>query len=320
MDLAKVDRTSAKRQLTIAINNLKLTITNEGDAKTVSDRYETVKSKWSNLTEKHATYLAYAYPDDTKEPDESEDQWLEACFNTYTDAENQYRKFLQLQMKQDVNESKNKTKKIRNAVKFEKVALQSTISSVHAVIQDPEASENTIADTNAQLKSQLDIYHAKQREYIDLLSDEEEIDNQAELMSKMQSLYIEVNLAAGKAIKARSSKQKDIHKEGTGIKCPRLKMPSFNGNIRDYPCFKGDFQKQVMPNIRGEGAAAYNLRSCLSDEPLEIVRNVDDDIEEMWRRLDERYGRLPKLTDAIMVDIKHSKLSRKETINASLSL
>ena len=47
MDLAKVDRTSAKRQLTIAINNLKLTITNEGDAKTVSDRYETVKSKWS---------------------------------------------------------------------------------------------------------------------------------------------------------------------------------------------------------------------------------------------------------------------------------
>ena len=81
-------------------------------------------------------------------------------------------------------------------------------------------------------------------------------------------------------------------------------MPSFNGNIRDYPCFKGDFQKQVMPNIRGECAAAYNLRSCLSDEPLEIVRNVDDDIEEMWNRLDERYGRLSKLTDAIMVDIK----------------
>ena len=266
MDLAKVGRTSAKRQLTIAINNLKSIIDEKGDAKTASDRFEAVKLKWSNLTEKHATYLAYAYPDDTEEPDESEDQWLEACFKSYSNAENQYGEFLKLHTKQGID-SKSKTKKIRNAVKFERIALQSSISSVHAVIEDPDASESTIVDANSQLKKQLDIYHARQRECIDLLSDEEEIDHQAEMMSKMQSLYITANLAAGKAIKTRTSSQRDANKESSGIKCPRLKMPSFNGNIRDYPCFKGDFKKQVMPNIRGEGAAAYNLRSCPGNRP-----------------------------------------------------
>ncbi len=34
------------------------------------------------------------------------------------------------------------------------------------------------------------------------------------------------------------------------------------------------------------------------------MKNVDDDLKEMWRRLDDRYGRPSKLADVVMYDIK----------------
>ena len=40
--------------------------------------------------------------------------------------------------------------------------------------------------------------------------------------------------------------------------------------------------------------AAYVLRTCLGGEPARLVNSVDDDIDEMWQRLDEKYGDQPK--------------------------
>ena len=82
-------------------------------------------------------------------------------------------------------------------------------------------------------------------------------------------------------------------------------MPSFNGTIRDYPQFKQDFQKQVMPTL-DKNSACYIciLRSCLEKEPAETVKGVDDDIKEMWKRLGEKYGDPAKLTDAIINTIQ----------------
>ena len=36
--------------------------------------------------------------------------------------------------------------------------------------------------------------------------------------------------------------------------------------------------------------AAYVLRTCLDGEPARLVNSVDDDIDKMWRHLDEKYG------------------------------
>ena len=81
-----------------------------------------------------------------------------------------------------------------------------------------------------------------------------------------------------------------IKKEGkkrSGIRLERIKMPTFAGNIRDYPRFKADVIRQVLPDFKNdEHAAAYTLKSCLAGVPLSIIRNVDDDLAEMWKRLD----------------------------------
>ena len=69
------------------------------------------------------------------------------------------------------------------------------------------------------------------------------------------------------------------------LKLERMRLPSFDGDIHDYPRFKSDFQRQVLPGLEKPQTAAYVLKFCLSKSPFDIIRNVDDNLDEMWKRL-----------------------------------
>ena len=58
-----------------------------------------------------------------------------------------------------------------------------------------------------------------------------------------------------------------------------------------------------MPSLNSN-TAPYTLRSCLGKEPLHVVKAVDDDIEEIWRRLDEKYGDPAKVADVIIDSVQ----------------
>ena len=88
-------------------------------------------------------------------------------------------------------------------------------------------------------------------------------------------------------------------------------MPVFDGDIRDYPRFKSDFLKQVVPEMKSKDSTAYVLRSCLKKVPLDIVKYVDDDLDKMWKRHDEKYGKPSKLADVVMYDIKKLRAIRR---------
>ena len=94
---------------------------------------------------------------------------------------------------------------------------------------------------------------------------------------------------------------------GGGLRLEKVKMLFLNGDIRDYSRFNSDFTRQVVPEAQNDYAAAYARKSCLGIVPLDIIRNVDDDLAEMWRRLDDEFGKASKLTDVIMKDIKKMK-------------
>ena len=66
-----------------------------------------------------------------------------------------------------------------------------------------------------------------------------------------------------------------------------MKLPHFSGEIRDYPQFKYEFEKYVMPSIKRKEEAVYVLKSCLGKDALKLVRNLDDNIYEMWSRLED---------------------------------
>lgn len=96
----------------------------------------------------------------------------------------------------------------------------------------------------------------------------------------------------------------------------KIKMPRFDGDLREYPHFKKDFEVQVMPSLTNS-TAPYTLHSCLGKEPMNFVTGVDDDIREMWGWLDEKYGDPAKLAHAI-IDVQQVK-PIKERINDSLN-
>ena len=87
-------------------------------------------------------------------------------------------------------------------------------------------------------------------------------------------------------------------------------MPHFEGGIRDYPQFRKHFQTQVMLNLT-EITAPYTLRSCLGKDALAQVKTVDDNIDEMWKRLDEKFGNPKKITDTIINDIKRLEIIKE---------
>ena len=65
-----------------------------------------------------------------------------------------------------------------------------------------------------------------------------------------------------------------------------------------------------MLSINAE-SAPYVLRSCLGKEPADTVKSVDDDINAMWKRLDEKFGDPAKVADVIMCAIQNIKPIRE---------
>ena len=65
-----------------------------------------------------------------------------------------------------------------------------------------------------------------------------------------------------------------------------------------------------MPTV-DKDSAYYILRSCLEKEPAETVKCIGDDIKEMWKRLDEKYGDPAILTDTIINTIQDIRLIKE---------
>ena len=65
-----------------------------------------------------------------------------------------------------------------------------------------------------------------------------------------------------------------------------------------------------MPHLQSDDAS-YVLRSCLGSDPATTVESIDDDISEMWKRLDEKYGDPTKVTHIIIDEIRRTRIIRE---------
>ena len=127
-----------------------------------------------------------------------------------------------------------------------------------------------------------------------------EIKSETGWIGNLQLNFIEVRKTVGAFLQKQESLlttlSSSIGISNNGIKLERMRMPMFNGNIREHLLFTTDFIKQVQSQIEKQEREPYTLKSCLIDIPYDFVKNVDNDLEEMWKRLDDRYGRTSKLT------------------------
>ena len=85
------------------------------------------------------------------------------------------------------------------------------------------------------------------------------------------------------------------------VKVKAFEPPKFDGNVRDYPNFKDDFQNLVK-NVYG--ADPYALKMCLSGEALQTIRGAEGSYDEMFERLDDKYENARKIVDLVISDLK----------------
>ena len=98
--------------------------------------------------------------------------------------------------------------------------------------------------------------------------------------------------------------QLNVKTQQNQIKVKRLDGPTFDGNIRKFPTFKTEYER-IMNKIYNRDAFA--LRQSLVGDAAKVVLGVEDDYDEMMRRLDVCYGDPCKLIDCIIDEIKHLK-------------
>ena len=179
-----------------------------------------------------------------------------------------------------------------------------TMESQNKDVNAPEALRKTERDLDIALADCKALHNTM----LELL-DHENVEKEIEWIRNMHASHQEISSRIEAFISAKRNDNKTKDK-GNPLQLEKIKMPSFHGNVRNYPQFKTDFEKQIMPSINAENAP-YVLRSCLGKEPADTVKSVDDDITAMWKRLDEKYGDPAKVADVVMCAIQNMKPIRE---------
>lgn len=99
------------------------------------------------------------------------------------------------------------------------------------------------------------------------------------------------------------------------VKIERMKFQVFDGDIRKYPEFKEEFIKHVEPQC-DDTEQAFVLKGYLSEAVKSEVSHVSGDYNNMWVRLDQKYGNTGKLVDSILADVK--RISLRDATNENV--
>ena len=99
-------------------------------------------------------------------------------------------------------------------------------------------------------------------------------------------------------------------KEGSNWKVEKVGLPKFSGNPRTYARFKGDFEKIVAQNYADILYRTYILKNnCLTGEAKTLVENIED-LDEIWNRLDSKYGNDREIINMVLNDVKKLDLHK----------
>ena len=328
---AKLDRSKSKGIYTRSIKRLARCLESETDIQLIDSRFQEVQENWRRVQDAHEAYVSLLESDD---PDlvENEEKWIEEEEMKFDDIER--KKFgyvlerqeqtnakLEEQRREELEREERKKRENMTRViqhnrhlrELERVAFDEEAKNVEIIIHEESKKEKpnqkVYEEALKDLKEQFDRCKRSNIELMSSLAQEdvgEEITWMSEVQTNFNVLKRKLNDMLGQLSLATHEDKilRTTSKFESGLKLERMKLPFFTGQIRDYPRFKADFVKQVLPEIPNKNKAAYALKSCLNPVALEKVKNIDDDIDDMWLRLDEIYGRASKMIDVVMYDIK----------------
>ena len=211
-----------------------------------------------------------------------------------------------------VDEEKKRDKRNRTSARTK---FTRTYNVIAKCIDDKDAETETLKDMFVNLEEAYTKLEDATEEYLNHLESEDDEFEQsnAHLEKSYESLCeLRVKLSKKEIGKPSSRKSGILTVNGKGsstMHVKKLSAPSFTGNIREFPTFMKDYSTYMEP-IYGE--ESYALRSCLSGKALEVVIGVDDNYQEMWKRLKLMYCDSEKVVDSILSEIKSLKPVRSD--------
>jgi SMC interacting uncharacterized protein involved in chromosome segregation len=289
---AKSQRTSAKSKFTRKLKEFLRAVGEDKGLEIVDRTYAELKESWKNAESKHDMYVALIEEKDR----EHEETWIEELQRSFGDAMEKEVSYVQSKAaagKKAMDEERLQETTKKDQEKMEKMIQQMTIKRktseivFQQLVEDVKPVLDMDCITAALEKAQegLDAAVADCREandkYPELL-DKNKADAEFNWMKNIQKEYNAITSRIAVGIAKEQEKVKKLEstskgKESCNLRLEKLKMPTFDSDIRQYPRLKKDFAQQVLPGLPKE-SAPYALRSCLGREPLGTVRSVEDDM------------------------------------------
>jgi hypothetical protein len=92
----------------------------------------------------------------------------------------------------------------------------------------------------------------------------------------------------------------------------KLSTPTFHGDIRTFAQFKGDFESVIAPYYPNKVHQVHLLKyTALKGPAKALVENMSD-LDQIWNRLDSRYGNPLEIVTLVVNDIENLKFNSKD--------
>ena len=120
--------------------------------------------------------------------------------------------------------------------------------------------------------------------------------------------------------KPPDEKPEDNSRSSQKIRVQRLSAPVFSGTVEEYASFKRNYRAIVENSGYDKIHLTYQLKTgSLPNEAKAIVKNVIE-YDEIWERLDEKYGDIGELISIVLKDISQLKVVEDEDDKAMITL
>ena len=318
---AKSIRRTAKARFTRKRNELLKSMDADQGREMVEGNYVKLFEAWDIVESKHDLYTMYL----TDEELEVAERWITELQDLFAEATALKIQYIQNSVRSDVvarettlrheSEMKERVERERKAEKA--LIMRTKAQTVFDTIcnNTKHFLDNNIASHTLErsLKQIEDAYAECKNANDDVLdlADRDTAENAIKFAAQIQCRLDDMTEKLTSRIGPKDDQV--ARREtctSTNFQLEKIELPRFEGEIRAYPQFKRDFEKQIMPHLQSDNMS-YVLRSCLGSDPATTVKSIDDDISEMWKRLDEKYGDPAKVADVIIDGIRRTRIIRE---------
>ena len=328
-EAAKIARRSAKGKFTRKRSDFLNSVRDRNSIATIEKAYDQLEDAMKDLEGKHEQFTSFL----NDEEFDAAENWMSELQTLYRDAtnlKNEYMDNIQFdesnarairEREELENQQREQNEKLKENILIKRSGARTLFDAIFSnathILETENAATSLMKKVLAQLEEAFIECMLRNEQYLELIG-KEMMEQELLWISNVQALYsqifeiFETRISEKEESKLSETTLCNSNSPGTAnnVHLEKIKRPHFEGDIREYPQFKRDFQTQVMPGLT-KLTAPYTLRTFLDKEALAQIKSVDDDIEEMWARLDEKFGDPGKVTDVIINDIKRFKVIRE---------